>query len=90
MNGQPDFPADEHLLPAADCTCSSCAQLRTELAAAALLALVEVSAKVFATNAANQATGAGRGRENIHGNPTVLGAQARFYNSADQNHESRF
>lgn len=45
----PDLPDDERpLLPVADCTCSSCRQLRAEVAAAALLNLIETTKRTFA------------------------------------------
>lgn len=48
MKDQPAFPADERLLPAEDCSCSSCRQLRDELAAVALVTLVEQARLTFA------------------------------------------
>ena len=34
MSNQPDFPEDEPILPAENCWCSICRQLREDIAAA--------------------------------------------------------
>jgi len=72
MKFQPDFPADEPLLPAHGCQCDLCRQTRADTAAAAIITLVETSRNHFATKTEPPAAEAG-----ISGNPTKTGIEAR-------------
>jgi hypothetical protein len=47
MKNQPDFPADEPLLPAHGCQCDLCRRMRQDRAAAVVM-LIETTRRTFA------------------------------------------
>lgn len=59
MKDQPDFPADEPLMPAHGCQCDLCRQRRQDTAAEAIVTMVETTRNHFATKTKPSAAEAG-------------------------------